>query len=176
MKAKKESFKSVTGILFAVYLLILTWIILCKMQTDFVQLGKMQYRNINLIPFAGSLVKNGKTDISEILLNIAAFIPFGVYISMLCERWGFLKKVIPVLCVSLTYEVLQYTFGIGASDITDLLGNTFGGVIGIAFYMVLTKLFQNCSNETLNKTLNVIFAMGTIAVVLLLGVLITVNL
>ena len=176
MKNKKESFKCVTVILLVVYLVVLTWIIVCKMETDFTLLGNMQYRNINLIPFAGSLIKNGKADISEILMNIAAFVPFGVYISMLCERWGFWKKVLPVFCVSLAYEVLQYIFGIGASDITDLLGNTFGGVIGIAFYAILAKLFRKCRQGTLHKVLNVIFAVGTVAVVLFLGVLITVNL
>lgn len=176
MKNKKESFKCVTGILLAVYLLILTWVILCKMQTDFAQLAKTQYRNINLIPFAGSLIKNGKADISEILMNIAAFVPLGVYLSMLCERWAFWQKVLPVFCVSLAYEVWQYIFGIGASDITDLLGNTFGGVIGIAFYAILAKLFRKCRQGTLYKVLNVIFAVGTVAVVLFLGVLITVNL
>lgn len=37
--------------------------------------------------------------------------------------------------VTLLYEVVQYIFAIGASDITDLLGNTLGGVIGIALFV-----------------------------------------
>lgn len=175
MTLKKESYKGTTGILLTVYLLVLTWIIVCKMQTDFLVLENTQYRNINLVPFAGSLIKNGKVDISEILMNIVAFMPFGVYISMLCERWTLWKRVLPIFCVSLTYEVLQYVFGIGASDITDLLGNTLGGVAGIAFYMILEKLFRN-RRDVLHKVLNVIFAIGTVAVLLLLGILITVNL
>lgn len=174
MHTKKEN-TCVTGILLAVYLVILTWVILCKMQTDFVQLAETQYRNVNLVPFAASLMKGERVDVSEILLNVAVFVPFGVYVSMLCERWTFLKKVLPVFGVSLAYEVLQYVLGIGASDITDLLGNTFGGVIGIGCYMVLEKLFR-CRRAALHKVLNTIFAVGTLAVVLFLGVLVTVNL
>ncbi len=62
------------------------------MEFDISLLMNMNFRSINLIPFAGSLVVNGKTDISEIILNIVAFVPFGVYLSMLKVDWGFCTK------------------------------------------------------------------------------------
>ncbi len=95
--------KIITKILFIIYLMILTWIILFKMQTDFSQLVNTGYRNINLIPFQGSLETNRMMAVNEIIMNVIIFLPFGVYISMLKENWNILRKAAPVffykLCI-----------------------------------------------------------------------------
>ncbi len=36
----------------------------------------------------------------------------------------------------------QYILAVGATDITDLLTNTFGGVVGILLYWGLSRLFD----------------------------------
>ncbi len=100
-KAKKRPSKNLTRFLFILYLIVLTWVILFKMELDFSLLKNMNDRSINLIPFAESVTINGKTDISEILLNVIVFIPFGIYISMLHKPWNFIQKIIPIFCVSL---------------------------------------------------------------------------
>lgn len=69
------------------------------------------------------------------------------------------------------YEVLQYCFAIGASDITDLLGNTLGGIIGIGLFTVCSKIL----GEKTVRILNILAAVGTVAVVVLLVLLIVVN-
>lgn len=33
-------------------------------------------------------------------------------------------------------------FGIGASDITDVIINTIGGIIGLGIYMIISKIFM----------------------------------
>ena len=141
MKGKRKTgSKNVTLGLLIMYLVVMTWIILFKMELDIRLLRQMNLRSINLIPFAGSLIVNGKADMSEVILNIAVFIPFGTYLSMLDRKMSFIMKVLPVFVVSLMYEVLQYCFAIGASDITDLLGNTLGGIIGIGLFAVCSKI------------------------------------
>ncbi|EQE44584.1 vanZ like family protein [Clostridioides difficile CD41] len=132
----------------------------------------MNLRSINLIPFAGSLIINNRVDISEIILNVAIFVPFGIYVCMLKEEWSFIKKVIPIFITSLVFETLQYIFALGASDITDLIGNTLGGIIGIAVFMLLSKIFKN---NTI-KIINVLALIVTIIVVLFLGLVIFANL
>ena len=92
MKSRKHN---ITKGLFIVYIIILTWIILFKLQFDISSLETMNLRSINLIPFAGSLIINNRVDISEIILNVAIFVPFGIYVCMLKEEWSFIKKVIP---------------------------------------------------------------------------------
>ena len=162
MKSKK-----LTQILFVVYFVVLSWIILFKMELDISLLCKMNLRSVNLIPFAGSLLVNGRVDVSEIILNIVAFIPFGVYISMLDRRQNFLIKALPIAGVSLLYEIIQYVFRIGASDITDLLGNTLGGILGILFFALSYKVLEN----KIYKVFNTIALTGTILVVCFLGLL-----
>ena len=97
-----------------------------------------------------------------------AFIPFGIYISMLKPNWSFLKKIVPIAGVSLLFEVLQFIFAIGASDITDLMGNTLGGIIGVGVYIVFCKLFST----KVNKILNVLASIGTICIFALVLLLI----
>lgn len=167
----KINSKELTVVLLIIYLAVLSWIILFKMQFNISLLKNMNFRNVNLVPFSDSLVVNGKIDVSEIILNIAVFIPFGVYMVMIFTKWGFLKKTAPIFGVSLLYEILQYVFAIGASDITDLLGNTLGGIIGIALYYILQKMFK----EKTLKILNIIAAFGTVVVVLFLGILVVAN-
>ena len=172
MKGKRKTgSKNVTLGLLIMYLVVMTWIILFKMELDIRLLRQMNLRSINLIPFAGSLIVNGKADMSEVILNIAVFIPFGTYLSMLDRKMSFIMKVLPVFVVSLMYEVLQYCFAIGASDITDLLGNTLGGIIGIGLFAVCSKIL----GEKTVRILNILAAVGTVAVVVLLVLLIVVN-
>lgn len=161
--------KKLTKVLLIVYLLALTWIILFKLQVDFSSLRDMNYRSVNLIPFAGSGIVNGGVDVSEILLNIAAFVPSGIYVSMLKPDGGLWKKVLPIFCVN---EVMQYILAIGGSDITDLIGNTLGGVAGIGVFAALYRLF----GKKVIKVLNVLALIGTVAAVAFLALLVIANL
>lgn len=163
--------KKLTSVLLVIYVIVLSWIILFKMQFDIRMLQNTSLRSINFIPFAGSLIVNGKVELSEIILNIVVFIPFGVYLSMIFENWGFFRKTAPIFAVSLLYEAMQYIFAIGAIDITDLIGNTLGGVVGIAIYHILQRLL---GKRTI-KILNILAAIGTVLIILFLGLLIIAN-
>lgn len=132
----------------------------------------MNLRSVNLIPYAGSAVKNGKIDISEIILNIAAFVPFGIYISMIGDKLKITVKIVSAFLLSFLYESLQFIFAIGASDITDLIGNTLGGLIGIAIFFLLSSALK----EKTMKTLNILALIATISAIAFLSLLIIANL
>lgn len=132
-----------------------------------------QFRSINLIPFHKSVIANNRIQISEIYNNVLVFVPFGLYISMLKSNWSFFRKILPIVIVSLFYEVMQFIFAIGVSDITDIIGNTFGGIIGIVIYFVLHRSFK--ADLKINKILNIIALTGTICVIMLLTILIIAN-
>lgn len=165
----KRNQKIFTIGLLVIYLSLLTWIILFKMTLSFQELPDL--RGINLIPFAGSVIVNNQIDFSEIINNVLIFVPFGVYISMVKPDWAFLKKVAPIAGVSLLFEVLQFIFAIGGTDITDFIGNTLGGIIGIGIYFVLYRFFK----AKINKVLNILASIGTACIVALLVLLILVN-
>ncbi|MFA9375830.1 MAG: VanZ family protein [Lachnotalea sp.] len=171
MNNKERKQQLFTRSLLAVYLCILTWIILFKMQFSFQELDR--YHGINLIPFHESVIVNNRIQFSEIYNNILIFVPFGVYISMLKSNWTFLKKVVMIAGVSLFYEIIQFLLTIGASDITDLIGNTLGGIIGITIYCILCRVFK--INYKRNKIMNSIALVATICIVLLLILLVIAN-
>lgn len=161
----KEKKNTLTIALFMIYVLALIWIILLKLQFSFTEIDRV--RSINLIPLQGSVIINGIVSLNEIFDNIIVFIPFGIYINMLKNKWSFIQKVLPIISVSLTFEVLQFIFAIGRTDITDLLGNTLGGIIGIFIYAVLLKIFKNKTIKIIN-TVALILTVCALALITLL--------
>jgi glycopeptide antibiotics resistance protein len=128
--------KRIAYIVFSVYFLLLIWLVLFKFSTNLSELPNL--RSINLIPFYYS--QETSTHLKEVLYNILVFVPLGVYIQILKADWSNAAKCLTVLGISFLFEVLQFIFAIGASDITDLMGNTFGGIIGILFCRILNKI------------------------------------
>lgn len=152
--------QKVTLGLLVLYLVLLTWIILFKTQFSLSALGP--YRSVNLIPFGASVLTNGTINLGEIRDNFIVFLPVGLYLGMLRPAWSFGKKVLPILGLSLLYEVLQYLLAIGASDITDVIANTAGGVAGLLLFLSL----QKCLKE---KTIKILNILAIVATILLLG-------
>ena len=166
---KNNRQRNLTRILFAIYFLILVWILLFKMSFSLDELYKS--RSINLIPFMGSVVVNGRIYINEIIDNILVFIPLGIYICMLKEDWPILRKISVGFFISLGIEVLQFILAIGATDITDLLGNTLGGILGIGVFYLFSKLFKNKTN----KIINILALIVTILLVSMISILLLAN-
>jgi len=163
LKSKKRN--TLTLVLFVVYLLVLTWLILFKLQFSIPVIK--EGRVFNLIPVLGSFGDNGVIHFSEIRDNILAFMPLGIYICMLKEQWYFMKKVLTIVGLTFSFEVIQFIFAIGRADITDVLSNMLGGIIGIGIY---TLLFQILKSRT-NKVINVLAAVFTNLALLLVGLL-----
>ena len=130
-------------LLFVFYLAALTWIILFKMAVSFDTID-----HGILIPFKGAMITNGRINFSEMIDNILVFCPFGIYIGVLYRRWNLSEKVLSFFSVSLIYEVLQYVLAIGRSDITDVIMNTVGGIVGLLIYSLLNKI---CRNERMTE-------------------------
>ena len=160
---------NLTNILFIGYTLILVWILLFKMSFSLDELYKS--RSINIIPFMGSVIVNGRIYISEIINNIIVFVPVGIYICMLKENWSILRKISVGFFISLGIEVLQFILAIGATDITDLIGNTLGGIIGIGVFYLFSKLFKNKTN----KIINTLALIATILLVSMISILLLAN-
>lgn len=157
-KAKRNN--TLTFLLFIIYVLLLIWIILFKLHFSVAEMDRI--RIINLNPFQGAIGANE-------IYNILFFIPLGIYICILKNKWVFIKKVILILCSSLLFEILQFVFAIGRSDITDLLCNTLGGVIGIGIYEFLSRILKSKTNKVINFVLMVL----TVCILLFFVLLIT---
>lgn len=156
---------NITRSLLAGYLLVLGWILLLKFGVEF---SYMSTRMINLVPFP-EFVYHGRLGSAETVLNVIVFIPLGVYIGLLYMSMPLLKKLALFFAVSLVIELLQYVFAIGALDITDLITNTTGGMIGLAVYRLLLTVASN--RQRAQRFINIAGLISTLVVVVLLVLL-----
>lgn len=166
---KMKDSKRVGQVLFVGYVIILIWILLFKFSTSFSDLVSQfnnQPRNINLIPFKDSVMLNQKIELSEIINNIIIFIPFGGLLGIIDKKSSFLKKIVIILLFSLAIELSQFVFGLGATDITDIITNTLGGIVGLLIYQLLKMLFKE------NKLDRILVLLGMIIFIICLAFII----
>jgi len=85
-------------------------------------------------------------DLSDIIINLAGFIPFGLALAaMLVKFGGFVRKhgilitVVIGFIVSLFIEITQAWLPSRSSSLLDLLLNTLGTLIGAMIFLLLCK-------------------------------------
>ena len=165
----KNKVKSLTIVLTAIYFFMVVWIILFKMST----LSEIAYlshiRNINLMPFHYDIETLYHR--SEIINNVIIFIPFGFYLKMLKMKG--IKAIILGMALSVGLEILQFILAVGATDITDIMMNTAGTVIGVSFYALLYLIFRK--SDTLDKVLCVLASIFTVLLISFVSLLIFLN-
>ena len=64
----------------------------------------------------------------EIIANIWLFVPLGTILYKLTRMWEIIAFPI---ALSLAIETIQLIFNIGAFELSDLIANSLGGVVGI---------------------------------------------
>lgn len=151
-------------ILFLLYLALLVWIILFKLQFSVRDLDSV--RSINLIPFYYDQGIGSNFHIKEVLENLLIFAPMGIYLQMLLHKSRFFVKLFLIAGTSLLLEIAQYALAIGRSDITDLLTNTVGGFLGMALYCIVAWLLKSRARAD-----KLFFVLAVIATVLIIGLL-----
>jgi len=147
-----------TTLLFTIYLVGLYWILLFKLG---IQSPYMDERRVNLIPFNDPSLFN-----AENILNVIIFVPLGIYAGIIFERLTSSKKILLFFSASLIVEALQYILRLGAFDVTDLITNTAGGILGLIIFKSIERVFNN--SDRAQRFINIFAATGTILIVLLL--------
>lgn len=95
------------------------------------------YKPMNLEPFIDVL--RGRGDFwRQIVLNIIMTIPFGFLFPLTGTGAGkFIRTVVFCFLMSLGIEVLQPLInGFRSSDITDLITNVTGGILGYVLFII----------------------------------------
>ncbi|HEU4901497.1 MAG TPA: VanZ family protein [Flavisolibacter sp.] len=147
-----------TTVLFTIYLIALYWILLLKLGVRF---SYMATRRANVIPFNEPFLLTG-----ENILNVVIFVPLGIYTGILFGRWMLGKKLLFFLLLSVVVEGLQFLLRLGAFDVTDVITNTTGGIIGLVIFKAIEKAFNNHGKT--QKFINSIAVTGTVFMILLL--------
>ena len=138
---KKRRVKTLGSLLFIIYLLFLVWIILFKLQFSLNDIDPIRF--VNLVPFHYTNAVSELFQIKEIRDNVLIFIPFGILLSMLAPKMNLRSKILIIFGTSFAFETMQYILSIGVTDITDLITNVSGGIIGIFSYTFLLKLVKD---------------------------------
>ena len=87
----KRKSNCLATILFLIYLALLVWIILFKLQFSISDLDKV--RSINLIPFHYDKEIGAAFHLTEVLDNFLIFVPMGIYLQMLLPRNKIICKI-----------------------------------------------------------------------------------
>ena len=96
---------------------------------------------MNLLPFDDYIMGRGDT-VRQILLNIIMMMPFGFLFPILKER-TLLSCTLWTFLFSLSIELIQpLNMEARSSDVTDLITNTIGGIIGYILYRLFKPIIK----------------------------------
>lgn len=98
------------------------------------------YKGMNMRPFEDLIMARGDY-VRQIVLNIIMMIPFGVLYPLIYKA-KLHKTVWRAFQISLAIELVQPFISIARSaDITDILNNVLGAILGYSVYKVVSLLF-----------------------------------
>ena len=149
---------------FVVYLMLLAWIVLWKLEATWIGEAAGLWRPLKLVPF----VANGDAGASapiEVVINLVIFVPFGLFMGALAATWGWWKAAGMFLGASLVLETVQHLISTGSFDTTDLIVNTAGGLLGYAIFAALRNRLGGRTPVVMARTCVVITALALVAVV-----------
>lgn len=109
----------------------------------FLNRGKF-YNSVNLHLFSSYLEayhNMSMTLFRNLLLNIALFVPLGVFLPLYTQKLDKVYKVIPVgFLITLLIETMQYMTRLGIFEVDDILNNTLGVWIGYGLYKTYVNI------------------------------------
>ncbi len=116
---------------------------ICYIRLDF---------NYNLVPFAYMF-----SDYGNSLLNVLLFVPLGFFLPVFGQRYTKLKwTAFFGFCISLTIELMQI-FTYRATDVNDLMTNTFGSILGWCLGKAFICLFPGYPLEERSRHIRLTF-------------------
>ena len=94
------------------------------------------YKPMNLVPFID--VSLGRGDfLRQVVLNVVMTVPFGFLFPLTqCGNEKFGKTVLFCFLMSFGIELLQPLISTRTADITDLITNVLGGILGYSLYLL----------------------------------------
>ncbi len=104
------------------------------------------YVPMNLVPFTDVIQSRGDF-IRQIVLNVIMTVPFGFLLPLTQKRPKLLKTAGFTFLLSLSIEILQPLINdFRRGDVTDLITNVAGGIIGYVIYLLLRPVTSKILN------------------------------
>ncbi len=151
--------------LLVIYLALLAWIVVWKLDVPSLGRASSFSRPIKLIPFASSAEAGASAPI-EVLVNVAFFVPFGVYLGMLAPGWRWWKALSVFAGASVALETAQHVLATGGPDITDVITNSSGGLLGLFLLACARRRLGDRTTAVMGR----VMAAGTILALVAIAV------
>lgn len=149
---------------FAVYLALLAWVVLWKLEAPWIGDAAGLERPIKLVPFVPSGEAGASTP-AEMLINLVLFVPFGLFVGALAPTWSWFKAGVAALAASLVLETVQHLISTGSFDTTDLIVNTAGALIGWAIFVVVRRVSGEHTSVVMTRICVIVAALALVAAV-----------
>ncbi|MCL2573466.1 MAG: VanZ family protein [Defluviitaleaceae bacterium] len=81
-------------------------------------------------------------EIRNVILNVIMFVPFGIFLPLFSSRLKLLDVIMLSVLASLAIETAQLITKRGVFAIEDIIHNTLGAALGLAFYHIFAKIFK----------------------------------
>ncbi|MCM1112511.1 MAG: VanZ family protein [Muribaculum sp.] len=126
-----------------VYLAFVLYFTLMPVITSLPFILNHPYKHMNMAPFVDVFMGRGDF-IRQVLLNVLMLVPFGFLFPMTrTPAAGFGRTVFSCFFMSLGIELLQpLIHGTRSSDITDLITNLIGGMVGYVLYAAFRPIIS----------------------------------
>jgi glycopeptide antibiotics resistance protein len=154
----------VLAALFVVYLVLLAWTVVWKLDVPYVGAAALLPRPIKLIPFVPS-AEAGASAPLEVLANVVLFVPFGVYLGLLAPTWQWWKSAGVFVGASFVLEATQHLLSTGSFDTTDIIVNAAGGLAGVG----LLALARGRLHARTASVVTRVCLIGTVVALLAIG-------
>lgn len=149
---------------FAVYLVLLAWVVLWKLEVPWIGDAAGLARPIKVVPFVPSGDAGASTP-AEMLINLGLFVPFGLFVGTLAPTWSWWQAGVAALGTSLILETVQHLISTGSFDTTDLVINTAGALIGWAVFAAVRRTANDRTTVVMTRVCVIISALTLVAVV-----------
>lgn len=148
MDVNKKKRRILAGVLFILYFVVLFYFLFFS--EDLGRTYSERAYHYNLVPFKEInrflkywQVLGMKAVLLNIVGNVAAFIPCGIFLPVFferCRKWW--RTVFFSFELSFLVEVMQLVFRVGSFDVDDLILNTLGGLLGFVLYWIRRKIVR----------------------------------
>ena len=137
----KGKAKMAVNTLMYIYISLVLYVTLMPIVVSLPFIFNHPYVSMNMMPFDDFFSSRGDV-FRQIILNIIMMMPFG-FLLPLVKKQSLLYSLFWTFLFSLGIEVTQpLIHGFRAADITDLITNTIGGLLGYVLYLVFKPLIN----------------------------------
>lgn len=139
-KAKGKTELLINSLMY-IYISLVLYVTLMPIITSLPFIFNHPYTPMNIIPFDDYFSGRGDT-VRQILLNVIMMIPFG-FLLPVAKKQSISSCMFRTFLFSLGIELIQPLInGFRSADITDLITNTMGGLLGYMLYLVFKPLIN----------------------------------